>query len=196
MLYWWILFKDSSVKNKKKAISHTRTWIKAAGFYFHSSVSLNVDIGPRSADGPQRAGYWALCLREASTMSGVLELAGTVTIFKVLWLFICLFFPPLFCFVWVYVRRNASNELLLWACVQKSCGTQLPNGKQLGLLCCVAEHLLEERNTLEIKDRICVLSYWEKWSFLTHFEKFYCRIQESSVFFSASLLLVHCLLKI
>lgn len=80
--------------------------------------------------------------------------------------------------------------------MQKSCGTQLPNGKQLGLLCCVAEHFLEEVNTLEI--RVCVLSYWEKWSSLTHFdwlEKFYCRLQESSMFFSTSLLLVHCFIE-
>lgn len=78
---------------QKKAVSCTTTWIKADGFYFHSSVSLNVDIGSRSAAGPERAECWALCLREAYIVSAVLELAGTVTLFKFLWLLICLFSP-------------------------------------------------------------------------------------------------------
>lgn len=151
-------------------VSCTTTWIKADGLYFHSFVSLNVDIGAKSTDEPWRAGCWALCLREAFSVSAALELAGTVTIFKVSWLLICLFFPPPFYCVWIYVHRNASDELRLWVCVQKSCGTQLPNGKQLGLHCCVAEHLLEEVNSLEIKDSICVLSCWENGSFLTRFD--------------------------
>lgn len=53
MHYWWILFKDSSLKKKKKkVVSCTTTWIKADGFYFHSFVSLNVDIGAKSTDEP------------------------------------------------------------------------------------------------------------------------------------------------
>lgn len=82
--------------------------------------------------------------------------------------------------------------------MQKSCGTQFPNGKQSGLLYCVAEHLLEEVNTSEIKDRVCVLSCWEKWKLLTCFnylEKFYYMLQQSSMLFSAFLLLVHCFMK-
>lgn len=80
--------------------------------------------------------------------------------------------------------RNIHDKLWLCVCVRESCDTQLPNGKQSGLIC-VVEHLLEKVNTWEITHSVCMFACWENWSFLTCFDelerRFYCRIQKTAV---------------
>ena len=108
ILYWWILFKDSPFKKKKKSgllyNNLDKIWWVLVSFLclFKSGCWGQVHSWATES---RVLGCRALCLREASTASAALELTGTVTGFRVSRLDFYFYFFPLL--------------LLLKLCVQK-----------------------------------------------------------------------------